>query len=43
MTSTTKPAVHYISLQHKWRTEPQPQATCTKNLVNFDYVVFQWR
>jgi len=32
MTSSIKPEVHNISQHHQRRTEPQPQATCIKNL-----------
>ena len=39
MTSSIKPEVHNISLCRLRRTEPQPQATCTKNLVKIGRVV----
>jgi len=41
MTSSIKPEVHNISQCHQRRTEPQPQATCIKNLVKFGDAVFE--
>jgi len=35
MTSSTKPEVHNVTQHRRRRTEPRPQATCTKNLVTF--------
>ena len=41
MTSSVKPEVHNLSQRRQRRTEPQPQTTCTKNLVKFDRAVFE--
>jgi len=40
MTSPTKPEVHNILQRGQKKTEPRPQATCTKNLVKFGRAVF---
>jgi len=39
--SYTKPEVHNIKQCLQRRTEPQPQATCTKNLAKFGDTVFE--
>jgi len=41
MMLSIKPDVHNVSQCHQRRTEPRPQATCTKNLVKFGCVVFE--
>jgi len=38
MMLSTKPEVYNVSQRHQ-RTEPQPEATCTKNLVKIVRVV----
>jgi len=43
MTSSTKPEVHSISQRCQRRTEPRPQATCTKNWGKFGRVVSEIR
>jgi len=41
MTSYTKPEVHNALHCRQKRTEPQPQVTCTEDLVKFGHVVFE--
>ena len=41
MMSSTKPIVVYNIFQHSQRTDPWPQATCTKNFVKFGRVVLK--
>jgi len=42
ITSSTKLKVHNISQRYQSRTEPQPQSTCTENLVKFrPHIVFR--
>jgi len=41
MTLSTKPEVHNVSQRHHRMSEPQPQSTCTENLVKFSRVVFE--
>jgi len=46
MTSFTKPEVHIHNVhiqRRKRRTEPEPQATCTKYLTEFGSVIFVLR
>jgi len=40
MTSSGKPEVQNILQHHQGRTEPWPQATCTKDLQKFRCAVF---
>jgi len=41
MTSSVKPEVHNVLKRCQRRTEPWPQAICTKNLVKFGHAVFE--
>jgi len=39
--SSAKQEVHNILLCRQRRTEPRPQITCTENIVNFGFVIFE--